>query len=80
MVGNWALPSNPAIQADYDARDAYLNQTIGIQVQPLLTGEFPESLGEDVPTFSEAEKTDLILSLDCVLLDHYTTVLVSTTL
>ena len=81
IMGDWAEPNNPNMQANYDARDKYLNATIGWFTQPLITGDYPESLradlGDMLPKFT-AEEADLVSgAADFLAIDHYTTWLVS---
>ena len=54
-LANWAIPNNPSVQADYDAREKYLNKTIGWFAEPIFTGDYPQSVrdeyGDALPTF-----------------------------
>ena len=80
-MADWAEPNNPSVQADYNARDEYLNATIGWFVQPLVTGEYPDSLreryGNMLPTFTEEESALVNGASDLLAIDHSTTWLVS---
>ena len=80
LVADWAEPNNPSNQADYDARDRHLESTIGWFAEPLITGDYPESMREELgnvlPSFSLDESALLQGSFDCVVLDHFTTTLV----
>ena len=80
IMADWAEPNNPSMQSNYDARDVYLNATIGWFTQPLVTGDYPDSvrdnLGDMLPSFTD-EETNLIKgATDFLAIDHYTTWLV----
>ncbi|XP_076816813.1 uncharacterized protein LOC143462503 [Clavelina lepadiformis] len=80
-LANWAIPNNPRVQADYDAREKYLNKTIGWFAEPIFTGDYPQSVrdeyGDALPTFSTTETNLLHGSTDFIAIDHYTTVKVN---
>ena len=65
---------------DYDARDEYLNATIGWFTQPLVTGDYPDSvrdnLGDVLPSFTDEEANLIKGATDFLAIDHYTTWLV----
>ena len=80
IMADWAEPNNPSMQSNYDARDVYLNATIGWFTQPLVTGDYPDSvrdnLGDVLPSFTDEEANLIKGATDFLAIDHYTTWLV----
>ncbi|CAK8692258.1 unnamed protein product [Clavelina lepadiformis] len=78
LLANWAVPNNPHIQADYNARNLYLDKTIGWFADPIFLGDYPQSMrdeyGDALPTFLGSEAVQLARSSDFIAVDHYTTV------
>ena len=80
IMADWAEPNNPSMQSNYDARDEYLNATIGWFTQPLVTGDYPDSvrenLGDLLPSFTDEEANLIKGATDFLAIDHFTTWLV----
>lgn len=80
ILADWAEPNNPAVQADYDARDSHLEKKIGFWINPLVFGDYSDAVkalyGDALPTFTQNEMVEIQGSYDFLGVEHYSTWLV----
>ena len=79
--GDFRYPLNPNSQLDLDAAERAMMFQYGWFVHPLVYGDYPkemkERVGNRLPTFTDAERQELVGSLDFMGLNHYSTLYAS---
>jgi beta-glucosidase/6-phospho-beta-glucosidase/beta-galactosidase len=79
--GDFRYPLNPESQDDRDAAERAMVFQYAWFTDPLVLGDYPkemrERIGNRLPTFSKAERLEMIGSLDFQGLNHYSTLYAS---
>ena len=67
---NWFEPKN---NASVNYANEYMDNTLGWFLEPLLYGDYPESMLEKTPSFTDTDKLLLLNSFSILAINHYTT-------